>query len=79
LRDVAPHANFRDDEEGRKDKFDNVYDELSAYYVGKDYGQGATEIVSMGLELLYNNPILFAKKDPEYLKYILGILDGSLR
>jgi hypothetical protein len=66
-------------EMGRKDRFDSVFDEYAAYYVGKDYGKAATEIVSMGLELLYNDPVKFANNDPEYFRFILGVLDGSLR
>lgn len=66
-------------EKGRKDKFESVFNEYSAYYTGKDYGQDATEIVSMGLQLLYDDPIKFAKGDPEFFKFIVGVLDGSLR
>ncbi len=66
-------------EMGRKDRFTTVFDEYSAHYVGKDYGTGATEIVSMGLQELYNDPVRFAKNDPEFFKFILGIADGSLR
>lgn len=35
---------------------------------GKDY---ATEILSMGLERLFTNPVGFAKQDPDYLQFIL--------
>jgi hypothetical protein len=70
-------------EMGRKDKFDQVFSESSAYYVGKVYGIGkkayGTEILSMGAQELYTNPGIFARRDPEYGKYIIGALDGSLR
>jgi hypothetical protein len=66
-------------EMGRKDKFDSVYDGSSAYYAGKDYGRTGTEIVSMGLELLHRDPVRFVERDPEWAKYLLGVLDGSLR
>ena len=33
----------------------------------------------MGLELLYNDPYNFAKADPEFFDFIMGLLDGELR
>ena len=39
----------------------------------------AREILSMGVELLYADPVGFAERDPEYFKFILGLLDGSIR
>lgn len=66
-------------EMGRKDKFDAAMPEANAYYVGKDYGTDASEVLSMGLETLYRDPIGFARKDPEYFKFVMGICDGSLR
>lgn len=65
-------------EMGRKDRFDTVFDELGAYYTGKHYDD-ATEILAKGLEELYNDPYNLVKNDPEFAKYLLGILDGSLR
>jgi hypothetical protein len=70
---------YRANEFGREDHFTRYWLENSAYYVGKDYGPDATEILSMGLDSLYTNPVEFAAKDPEFAKYVLGILDGSLR
>ena len=66
-------------ERGRKDRFDAFFDQREAYYCGKDYGPRATEIISMGLEALYVDAIGFARKDPEYCKFILGVLSGALR
>jgi len=79
LADKFPAVGYAPSEYGRKDKFDRAFDERAAHYVGKDYGPRSTEIVSMGVEKLYNDPVAFAEKDPEYCKFILGILDGSLR
>lgn len=45
----------------------------SAYYVSKDYGN-AGEALSMGLEALYQQPLHFAKADPEYFKVVVGVL-----
>jgi hypothetical protein len=78
LKDVLPQSNYDFSEKGRKDEFDKVFG-ANAWYVGKHYDSGATEIISMGVEKLYTDPVGFARKDPEYFKFILGILDGSMR
>jgi hypothetical protein len=75
-----PNSDYKANEFGRKDKFDSVFSEENAYYVGKKYTKiKATEIVSMGVQKLYEDPIGFAAKDPEFCKFILGVLDGSIR
>jgi hypothetical protein len=67
-------------EMGRKDKFqDAMGTEYSAYYTGKDYGDRASEVTSMGIQHFYKDPVGFAKRDPEYTRYIMGYMDGSLR
>lgn len=79
---VDMHAKFgKGDpgEMGRKDKFDSVFNEYEAHYIGFDYGRGDTEILSMGVQKLYNDPVTLARKDPEYFKFVVGLLDGSLR
>lgn len=79
LKQIFRGSGYREDERGRKDNFEAAFGE-SAWYVGKDYGlHAASEIVSMGVEELYNDAARFAAKDPEYCKFILGYLDGSLR
>lgn len=78
LNEIFPGSKYGDNERGRKDKFDEAFGD-AGWYVGKDYGRRSTEILSMGLQKLYEDPLTFAEKDPEYLKYVLGILDGSLR
>lgn len=72
-------GSYGPDEEGRADDFAKAFGDRHAWYVGKHYSQGATEILSMGIEMLYNSPVHFAKTDPEFCKFILGILDGSMR
>ena len=77
LKDVAG-GSYEDHEIGIKDKFDKAFDE-SGWYVGKQYAHGSTEIMSMGLQKAYENPAEFAKKDPEFFKFVTGILTGRLR
>jgi hypothetical protein len=59
-----------------------------AYYTGKRYDDqpfgasskyiGATEVYSMGMELLHRNPAKFAKVDPEWFDLVSGIATGRL-
>ena len=78
FNEVITGRRYRDDERGRKDNFDKHFRD-AGYYVGKEYSSGDTEIVSMGLEALYKDPSGFAKNDPEYCTFIVGILTGHLR
>lgn len=45
-------------------------------YTGKVYPEAmrATEILSVGLERLYREPARFARDDPQFFKFILGVL-----
>ena len=76
LRDVMK-GRYDADEEGREDDFGKAFGD-ERWYVGKHY-RDASEVISMGLEKLYTDPGGFARKDPEFCTFILGILDGSLR
>lgn len=59
--------------------------ESCAAYTGKRYHpthyqraeQFETEVVSMGMELLYENPVAFAKTDPQWCGLILRVLTGE--
>jgi hypothetical protein len=76
----------------RFDLFFNVsngYDERHAWYCGKLYPLDAplsalgrpyrpTELISMGVEAILKDAVGFAKADPEFFKFTVGILDGSL-
>ena len=80
LKKLFPEHNYSEDEKGRKDRFDRYFKGSSAYYCGKDYPvTGSTEILSMGVEALFREPADFCKKDPEYAKFVIGILTGALR
>ena len=58
-------------EKGKRDKF-------IVPYMGKIYSQGATEIVSMGMEFLFADPVKLAKEDPEYFDFMIDLLRGIL-
>ena len=65
---------YKDNEVGVDDDFGRAFSATSAYYVGKDYGQGASEILSMGLQKLYDDPKNFLEKDPEYAQFCINMV-----
>lgn len=65
LKGVA-NGNYRDDEVTRVDNFLHPY-------MGKDYGGIAYEILSMGLDTLYAEP-LEMMKDPEMFEWLIETL-----
>lgn len=67
LKDLFPLSRYRPDETTRKDRFVDPY-------MGKDYGDSATEILSMGLESVYNGTYNLWDDDPECADFILGVL-----
>ncbi len=73
-------SNKHPDEEGRQDAFDKAWDDYDhkGRYVGKHYSSPDTEVISMGLEMLTTDPVKFATKDPEYFKFMLGVVSGRL-
>lgn len=81
LADKFPTHGYDREEYGRADDFRKLFpdNEALAYYVGKHYpgreGQ-VSEIVSMGLELMYRDARHFARTDPEYFDTMVSILRG---
>jgi hypothetical protein len=74
LNSVIKGAKYDDTEMGRKDNFDKTFDLNQSYYIGKDYGKHASEVLSMGMEQLYANPKNFIEKDPEYAHFVISVL-----
>lgn len=68
LRNLVPGSNYGPEEVAYKDSW-------ISEYVGKDYGQTATEVVSMGMQQLSSIPALFElhETDPEHLAFMLGL------
>jgi hypothetical protein len=69
-------SGYQSDEVVRRDKFKNPY-------TGKAYeavrGDGtidvyATEIISMGLEAIYSDPLGFAKEDPDFFDFVYALI-----
>ncbi len=82
LKDVFPDNSYADDETGNEDGFSKAFEgrtKSSAFYAGKLYdGRDDTEVFSMGAQLLHDDPIGFANRDPEYFKFVVGNLNGEL-
>jgi len=61
---------YRGDELCKPDKFVDPY-------IGKYYGDGSTEVVSVGLAYYYSDPIGFLKKDPDHFAFIYDVVHGK--
>jgi SPP1 gp7 family putative phage head morphogenesis protein len=48
-------------------------------YVGKDYNRRATEVISMGLEKMWEDPAYFAEKDKDHFGFIWELVRGRYR
>lgn len=75
------NSGYSADEKGILDQFDKYWDgkheQGNAWYAGKVYNHKSTEILTMGIETLYSDPLKFATKDPDYVKFLLGVMDGT--
>jgi hypothetical protein len=76
LDDLYPGWGYNQNEVTKKDKW-------STAYIGKIYkfdsdSDPSSEIVSMGIERLYDSATTFAQSDPEYFDFIVSYLRGTL-
>jgi hypothetical protein len=68
MKDVYPGHGYDDHEETRADHFVHAY-------MGKEYGSpNHSEMVSMGLQMLHDDPVGLAKRDPEYFDWIHALV-----
>ena len=66
MMDLFPNDNYDPSEVVRIDRFKSAY-------MGKDYADGETEIITMGLEgIFYNSCDNW--EDEEYTDFMLGLL-----
>lgn len=80
MNEIVGAQIYGEDEVGRQNEFKAVMEsDRRAAYAGKIYNDGATEIVSMGLEELYKDPAHFAKTDPEYFTFMMGVVQGRFK
>jgi hypothetical protein len=69
MSELTGNSNYKDYEVGVKDHFPYAY-------CGKDYGGYSTELLSMGLQYMQDDPEKFLRKDPEYFQLIYDIMVG---
>ena len=75
LKDLTGIKQYKDNEVAKKDKFFSPYCGKIYKNEGKYY---ASEILSMGMQELINNPLEFYKNDPEYVNFILGVIRNKI-
>ena len=70
---LTGNPNYDDGEVAYKDKW---AERGGDHYCGKEYNEEshATEILTMGIERLFNDPIGFAKDDPDYFQFLIRTL-----
>ena len=66
MNDATGKAYFRDNELTKKDKFTHPY-------IGKSY-KNASEVLSMGLQAFYNDPVKLAALDPDMFDFIFAVV-----
>ena len=66
LSEATGNKNYGDGEVTKVDKWLNPY-------MGKEY-KNASEILSMGMEIMYRNPAYLAKNDPEMFDFIYSVV-----
>jgi hypothetical protein len=66
LSEATGNLNYREEEKTKPDGFFSPY-------IGKSYKSGATEVVSMGIERMFNDPAGFAKEDPDMFDFIYAV------
>ena len=67
--------DYDPDEIGNEDGFAEAFggDRMKAAYTGKSYGFGATELISMGLEQLHDNPASLVAGKTDYLTFTVSL------
>ncbi len=62
-------GSYREEELTKKDNFFHAY-------VGKQYSDGSTEVTSMALQYLYDDPLTLYEKDKELFVWIVNAIRG---
>jgi len=74
LNVLTSNQSYEDHEITRPDKFMHPY--IGKQYANKDGYSDATEIMSMGLQLMYQDPWKFAQEDPDMFDFIWNTVRG---
>jgi SPP1 gp7 family putative phage head morphogenesis protein len=67
----AKYPKYGKDEVAFEDEWEKKGGNL---YTGRDYKGVATELLTMGIQRLHEDPILFAITDPEYFAFVISTL-----
>lgn len=70
LSDLTGNKEYKDYEEAYEDEF---FSRGGEHYAGKIYPD-ATELLTMGIERLHENPVEFYSNDPEYFDFVIHTL-----
>jgi hypothetical protein len=77
MTSICPGCGYDPREKGYKDDMDAIFEKAHAYYAGKKYAGGQTELISMGVEKLFRDPGRLAAHDPQYFKFVHAVLHGK--
>ncbi len=78
LAPMFPRIGFKPEEVGNPDDMEKVFrNKVIAWYSGVTYSRGDGELLSLGLEYLYKDPVHLARTDPEYFSLVMGVLQGD--
>jgi len=67
--------HFNDPRYGDETSYEDEWEKRgNSVYAGKNYPDGQTEIMSMGLQRMYQNPMKFAVEDPEYFTHVFNLI-----
>lgn len=68
------HVSYDKSEVAKPDRFINPY--MGKIYRDNEGKNYATEIISMGLEKMWADPVGFAKADPQYFDFMYSVVRG---
>ena len=72
MKQYGNPGSYRPDEVAKPDKF-------SSYYTGKVYESGQTEITSMGMQRMAEDPARFYREDRSHFNFTLGMIRAGQR
>ena len=79
LKDIYPNVWYRADERSYEDEY---IEKGGSAYSGKEYKHNgkwfATDVLSMGIQRLIENPLKFYETDKEYFEFTIKQLRGLL-
>lgn len=70
MKDIYPGSGYRDEEVTIPDDFQSAYTGSVYEWNGSRY---ASEVVSMGIQALYDDPVRFARTDPDFFRFMIEL------